>query len=243
MVLIKVDATDSTNLHLKSLLLNATLADYTVVSAAQQLKGRGQRGAEWQSDPYKNLTFSVLKKHTGLTVKKSFVLNIVVSLSIYNVLHELNIPDLSIKWPNDIMSDTSKIAGILIENTFQGTSISSSILGIGLNINQLIFKGLDSASSLKKITGITYNCDGVLHRVVEQLKYNFKRLAEGRGEALWKAYISVLFKKDTISNFTDTRQNVFKGCIKGVAKDGKLLITLEDSSQKSFDFKELKLHY
>ncbi|KKL27866.1 hypothetical protein LCGC14_2380850, partial [marine sediment metagenome] len=123
MHLIKLDATDSTNAYLRRLLLSTVPEDYTVVSAKQQTQGRGQMGTHWESEMDKNLTFSLLRRDLSIPADQGFILNICVSMALYAVLHRIKLPDLSIKWPNDILSGTSKIAGILIENKIQGPEI------------------------------------------------------------------------------------------------------------------------
>src|SRR6218665_3951820 len=114
MKVIKLDAIDSTNEFLKELLSKQTVENFTVVTAENQTKGKGQMGAVWNSEVGKNLIMSVLIKDffTGSSV--IYNLNIAVSLAVIQSLQEKKIPKLSIKWPNDIMSDPKKIGGILI---------------------------------------------------------------------------------------------------------------------------------
>ncbi|MGB5554991.1 MAG: biotin--[acetyl-CoA-carboxylase] ligase [Flavobacteriaceae bacterium] len=125
MRIIKLDATDSTNTHLKFLVQSGLAEDLTTVVAKQQRNGRGQMGTRWQSEPGKNLTFSVLKLLDGMAIENVFQLNVMVSLGIVAALEQLQIPDVSVKWPNDIMSGNLKICGILIENTFSNGQIQS----------------------------------------------------------------------------------------------------------------------
>ena len=154
MQLIKLNATDSTNNYLKKLMLETVLDDFSVVVTNHQTKGRGQMGSEWSSEKDKNLTFSVLKSKTSLLLHQQFMLSILVSLSIVKTLEGYNIPKLAIKWPNDILSDHHKIAGILIENSIKNQQIEFSVIGIGLNVNQEIFEGLPKVCSLKHILGM-----------------------------------------------------------------------------------------
>ena len=119
MQLIKLDAIDSTNEFLKGLSSNQLLENFTVVTAENQTKGKGQMGAIWNSEPSKNLIMSVLVTDFVTDINQIFDINIVVSVSIIQVLQDLNIPELSIKWPNDIMSYNKKIGGILIENSIK----------------------------------------------------------------------------------------------------------------------------
>jgi BirA family biotin operon repressor/biotin-[acetyl-CoA-carboxylase] ligase len=114
MSIIKLNAIDSTNDFLKVLSRNQSVDNFTTVVAQKQTNGKGQMGAVWQSEDGKNLIMSVLVKDVLQNVDEIFHLNIAVALSVIQVLEVFNIPNLSVKWPNDIMSDQKKICGILI---------------------------------------------------------------------------------------------------------------------------------
>ncbi|MEQ8217543.1 MAG: biotin--[acetyl-CoA-carboxylase] ligase [Arenibacter sp.] len=243
MQLIKLSATDSTNAYLKDLMFNNILGDFTVVMAHSQLKGRGQMGTNWLSDPGKNLTFSVLVKSLDSPVSEQFLLNIYVSLAIYDTLTQLNVPDLKIKWPNDIMSGHSKICGILIENILSGHHIQASIIGIGLNVNQLTFNNLPNVSSLKLLLGKTLDLDELLISIVENLKKLLGNQSKGGHNRLFELYESRLFRKDKPSTFKNQDDEMFMGFIKGVSSTGKLKILMEDNIMKEFNLKEVQLLY
>ena len=109
MHIIKLNAIDSTNSYLKELTSKQTVENFTVVMAENQTNGRGQRGANWEVETGKNLTFSVLIKDVLLNFEEVFNLNVVVAVSLFQTFIKLKIPDLSIKWANDILSDKKKI--------------------------------------------------------------------------------------------------------------------------------------
>lgn len=244
MQLIKLDATASTNVYLKELMQEASLADFTIVIANEQLNGKGQMGSSWQSEKGKNLTFSVLKHHANLNVRDQFYLNMVVSLAIFKTLNSFKIPDIHIKWPNDILSGKNKICGILIENIFFGQKITSSVIGIGLNVNQTQFAGLPNVSSLQLLKGKNFDLDEVLNLVVKNLEKLFIDFEKGLQESLKEAYLNVLFRKDKVSTFTNLKNNeLFTGIIRNVSEEGKLIVQVEDEILKSFDLKEVKLMY
>ena len=243
MQLIKLSATDSTNAYLKDLMFNNNFGDFTVVMAHTQLKGRGQMGTNWLSEPGKNLTFSVLVKSQGIQVSDQFLLNIYVSLAIYETLSQLHVPDLKIKWPNDIMSGHNKICGILIENILSGQHIQASIIGIGLNVNQLTFNNLPNVSSLKLLLGSSFNLEELLHNIVANLKSLIGKSREEEYKRLFEQYEARLFRKDKPSTFTDHNNEMFMGFIKGVSSGGQLKILMEDNIQKEFNLKEVRLLY
>jgi len=243
MQLIKLSATDSTNAYLKELMTSNNPADFTVIMAHTQLKGRGQMGTSWLSEPGKNLTFSVLIRPQGVEVADQFLLNIFVSLALYKTLSQLQIPDLKIKWPNDIMSGQSKICGILIENILTGQHIQASIVGIGLNVNQLAFNNLPNVSSLKLLLGRTFDLEELLVSIVENLKGLIGKNGEAEQENLFSLYETKLFRKDKPSTFIDQNNEMFMGFIKGVSSSGKLKILMEDNVLQEFNLKEVKLLY
>lgn len=239
MQIIKLNAIDSTNQYLHDLIGQISLEDFAVVTARYQTKGRGQRATTWQSEKDKNLIISVLKKEIDLNPQRQFLLNIVVSLALFKTLEILQIPKLSIKWPNDILSHDKKIAGILIELILKKNTIDKAIIGIGLNVNQTNFKDLPSASSLQNITGIHYDLNELLHKLLENFKYYFsiKNTAE-----LWTTYENLLFRKDKPSTFVGLSGDLFSGIIKGVSQRGKLMVKTENSIEE-FDLKSIKLLY
>jgi BirA family biotin operon repressor/biotin-[acetyl-CoA-carboxylase] ligase len=109
MQIIKLDAIDSTNRYLRDLVSEIPLEDFAVVAAKYQTHGRGQRATTWQSEKGKNLIISVLKKDISINIEHQFLLSIAVSLAVYKTLEAFQIPNLSIKWPNDILSRQNKI--------------------------------------------------------------------------------------------------------------------------------------
>jgi BirA family biotin operon repressor/biotin-[acetyl-CoA-carboxylase] ligase len=241
--MIKLDATDSTNTYLKNAMLSEVLDDFTIVVAREQLKGRGQMGAKWQSEPGKNLTFSVLKKNINLPVKSQFLLNIAVSMAVYKTLKTLQIPDLSIKWPNDILSGPSKICGILIENVVLRQNILSAVIGIGLNVNQQLFEDLPNVTSIKLLMGKTTPLDEVLEALVANMLEIFTAYRGLEVSDVKQSYEGLLFRKDKPSTFRDTENMMFMGFIRGISDEGKLKIELEDAVLREYDFKELQLLY
>ncbi|MEM6516028.1 MAG: biotin--[acetyl-CoA-carboxylase] ligase [Bacteroidota bacterium] len=242
MNIIKLDATKSTNDYLKKLNAEKSLSNFTVVVAKSQTNGRGQMGSTWESEDYKNLTFSVFVKELKLNIKHKFYLSIVAALAVLKAIEKLSIKQLHVKWPNDILAENQKIGGILIENVV-AKQIDSSIIGIGLNVNQTNFKDLPKANSLKKITGVHFDLDFLLSSILNQLNFFLQRLNSRNFKSLKAEYELSLFRKDKPSTFEDNSNIRFTGYIQGISEDGKLLLLLEDNVIESFDFKQLKLLY
>ena len=243
MKIIKLNATNSTNKYLKKLLQEKQVKDLSCIWALSQTQGRGQQGAKWISEPGKNLTFSVLKKFENLPSEYHFLLNMEVSLAIFRALKKLYIPDLAVKWANDILSSKKKICGILIENTLHKEQISSSIIGIGLNVNQVFFNDLPNVSSLQKIMGHPFDLEEVLLLICQELEVSLKSLSPTRFETMLDEYHTHLFRKDKPSTFEYPNGERFMGYIRGVSHNGQLQVEQEDALMSSFSLKEIKLLY
>ncbi|MBC7641740.1 MAG: biotin--[acetyl-CoA-carboxylase] ligase [Flavobacterium sp.] len=242
MNIIKLDATDSTNDFLKKLAANVATPNFTVVSAQMQTKGKGQQGSRWFSETGKNLIVSVLVKDVLSDINKIFDLNLAVTLSIYAVLSKLNIPNLSIKWPNDILSGNQKIAGILIENIIKSDQSVISIIGFGLNVNQTNFDNLPKASSLKNICNLEFDKNIILNEIVTILKENIDLIKFSKQNSLWELYQKLIFKKGVLMPFKNNNQ-IFMGIIQEISQNGKLKLLLENDVVKEFGIKELVMIY
>ena len=243
MEIIKLNATNSTNTYLKNLLKEKQVKDLSCIWALSQTQGRGQQGAKWISEPGKNLTFSILKKFENLSSEYHFLLNMEVSLAIFRALKKLYIPNLAVKWANDILSSKKKICGILIENTLHKEQISASIIGIGLNVNQVFFNDLPNVSSLQKIMGHPFDLEEVLLLICQELEVSLKSLSPTRFETMLDEYHTYLFRKDKPSTFEYPNGERFMGYIRGVSHNGQLQVEQEDALMSSFSLKEIKLLY
>ncbi|WP_428742378.1 biotin--[acetyl-CoA-carboxylase] ligase [Tenacibaculum sp.] len=240
MKIIKLNAIDSTNTFLKNMVSKMSIDDFTVVVAKTQTKGRGQMNSEWVVEEGKNLTFSVYSSFIGLDVTNHKYLNFCVSLSVYEALNDLKLPDLKVKWPNDILSGNKKLAGILIENSLKVSNISSSVIGIGVNVNQDSFsKKLPNASSIKMILKKEIDLDVLLDNILSKMKDKFDLLAKKEFQLLEKAYLQVLYKKNVPTMFKNSQNILFMGKIIGVSKSGNLQIELENETIQEFGLKEV----
>jgi biotin-[acetyl-CoA-carboxylase] ligase BirA-like protein len=242
MKLIKLDAIDSTNDFLKSLASKDEPDNFIVVTAENQTKGKGQMGAKWQSESGKNLVMSVLVKDFLYNNEEVFNLSVIVSLAVINALKTLNIPKLSIKWPNDIMSYNKKVGGILIENTLKSDGRIVSVVGIGLNVNQTNFDHLPNASSLAVICKTQFDKNVLPFLIVEKIKENIESW-EADSADFWKEYFNSLFRKGVPMPFKNLKNENFMGIIQGVSSVGKIQILLEDDSVSEFEIKEVQMLY
>lgn len=240
MKIIKLSAIDSTNSFLKDMVMNSTVEDFTVIVAEKQTSGRGQMNTTWVSEDGKNLIMSIFVSFSDFEIANQKYLNYAVSLSIFKAISYYKLPKLSVKWPNDILSEADKIAGVLIENSLQRNKIKSTIIGIGLNVNQDVFPTeLTNASSLKIKTGREFNVDEVLSTVLQEFQAHISLLKNEEFKALEEKYLGVLYKKNIPSMFKTDQNIFFMGKIVGVSPAGKLLIELSDETIQEFGLKEV----
>tara|TARA_R110002124_G_scaffold29283_1_gene102224 strand:- start:34035 stop:34565 length:531 start_codon:yes stop_codon:yes gene_type:complete len=165
------------------------------------------------------------------------------SLGLKNGLEKLQIPAISIKWPNDILSYKKKLCGVLIENQTLGDKIVSSVIGIGLNVNEMNFPQLPQATSMKLTSGINYDLGEVFEVISSEILSSLNKIAGNSSEALKQEYENVLFRKDRVSVFEDISGEKFSGIIRGISNSGKLKIELADESLQKYELKQIKMLY
>ncbi|MEX0981460.1 MAG: biotin--[acetyl-CoA-carboxylase] ligase [Bacteroidales bacterium] len=232
---------DSTNGEAARLRASGSVRGEFFVSAHFQQDGRGQAGRKWVSDPGKNLLMSWVVFPVFLSVNQQFQLSKAVSLAITDLLEGHSIP-CRIKWPNDIISNSGKIAGILIENSWQGREIRQSIVGIGLNINQKIFPVFPyPAVGMIGENGKEYNTDAICEEMVERLEKRYEQLRKGAMKKINSDYHALLFRLNEESLFS-TGDSEFTGRIEGVSETGELIVE-RGNRLYNFGFHELKMHY
>ena len=243
MKIIKLDAINSTNEYLKNYIQDKSIRNSHAVYTFNQTKGKGQRGKTWLSEPEKNLAFSICFFPKNLKVNDQFCLNMTVSLFIINTLKSLKIPNLSIKWPNDILSGEKKICGILNEIKVKGNMIDNIIIGFGINVNQDNFENLPNASSLKLIKNINYDLDVLVSLIIQDLKsYNYlKTFSEQELKTLHNNYYKNLYGTSKFETFVDLNNIVFKGKIISLNRSGVVKIKKKDTSVKNYNFHEIQM--
>lgn len=217
--------------------------DETILWADQQQAGRGQQGAKWKSESGSSLTFSLFRRFTSFPARYPFYLNLAVSLGVKEAMTELGVSQVRIKWPNDILSYSGKLCGILVENQIEKDKLASSVIGLGINVNETRFHDLPNATSMRLATGQVYNREEVLRLVAEKV---FKRIRALNSESLDQmklAYETALFRKDVVSTFGQPDGGFRSGIIRGVNTLGELLVQWDDDSIQAYRPKELQLLY
>lgn len=211
----------------------------TVIYAGEQSNGRGQQGNKWVSSYDKNLTASIILYPKSLKATSQFIISKIVSVALVNLLSEYT-TGISIKWPNDIYAGDDKIAGILIEHSIKGDSLESSVVGIGLNLNQSIFSSdLPNPVSLGMITGMEHNRETILSELCRHIDSLYHMVGKGNFKPVDTAYRTHLYRCDKYCDYR-VKGLVIKGRIEGVDEFGRLLLQDEGGAIKAYSFKEIE---
>jgi len=224
---------------------NTKPAEGTVIRAANQSAGRGQMGSRWQSAPGQNLLLSVILYPDWLEASKQFYLSMAVALgSMSNVQQRMSNaqvhPPFAIKWPNDLYIGVKKVGGILIQNAVSGSRLQSSVVGIGLNVNQLEFDpALPNPTSLAAVFGKKFDLDEVAEHLLERLDWRYEQLRRGSRAALKTEYEHSLLGFGEMARYARADGSEFEGIVRGVTEEGRLRIENKAGREETFGLKEV----
>ena len=231
--------TGSSNDEMHRLLENGDLEEGTVVRADYQSAGKGHNGNTWSSEPGKNMLFSILLKPDFLPLKSAFQVSRIVSLSLVNMIDKQGIRA-KIKWPNDILVDSRKISGILIENSIINGRISHAVMGVGLNVNQEIFNDkIPDPTSMALEKGCHFDMKLLLDDFRTALEGWYQALQSGEIEKIEHAYLDRLYLLGKYSYYSDANGK-FAASIKRVLPEGELELVLKNGEIRRYGFKEVE---
>ena len=240
-----LDYTESTNSYAIDMLKNVNLAEGTIVQTEHQTMGRGQRGNAWNTEKSSNLTASLIIKPTFLNLNNHYFLYQISALACYDALSEiLNSSqfDIKIKWPNDILVNNLKIAGILIENNINNSKINWSVIGLGLNINQTNFDDNFKATSLKKLCNKDTDINVVLELFCKHFEKYYLMLKSNKIIQIKEGYLKCFFGLNNWMHF-EIEGSTEKFFIEGINETGLLQLKSENGSLHYFDVKSIKWKY
>lgn len=203
----------------------------------KQTKGKGQRGSSWYSEPDKNLTFSIVLKHKSLNVSSLFLLNVAVSLAVHKVLATFS-DMIFIKWPNDFVHvNKGKIGGMLIENSISGNHVQYSVVGLGINVNQVQFP-FPSTGSLRHLVGFDISLGYLLEEALASIEVYYNQLIRGELDTFIPSYLDRLYRFQKWAAYDDGAP--FEGKIVDVEQDGRLVIQKQNGMTHRYSLKSIK---
>ncbi len=232
----------STNTYALEILAKSKPPEGTVIAAHHQTAGRGQIGSHWESEPGKNLTFSVILYPGFLPVRRQFLLTQALSLGVADALGPYIPSGLTIKWPNDLYIHDHKIGGILLQNNVSSGQIVHTVAGFGINVNQTEFRSdAPNPVSLSQITGRKMALEALMEALCPALERRYLQLREGAFVQIKKDYLNRLYRLMEDTLFRRTADDmVFSGRIVGVRDDGKLVVA-HRGGEEEFGFREVRV--
>ena len=233
---------ESTNQYLQNLLNEGIDIVDNIVVTDYQTSGKGQGKNVWESENGKNLLFSIALDMSFLKAENQFLLTQIVSVTMINVLKKyLPEESLSIKWPNDIYFNNKKIAGILIKNEIRGMMMGTSIIGIGLNVNQTSFnEDLPNPISMKMITGNDFELETILNDICFELRaLSYEQYRNTHSSQLTAhSYIKYLYRYKQWASYEHEGQ-VKEMMIIGYDQFGRLILKEKNDREVVCDLKEI----
>lgn len=237
MKIIHLSQTTSTNDYIKSV---GQTDKIIVVTTQYQTRGRGQSGA-WISDQGQNLLFSLKIQPDGIPASQGFILSQANALALRDTLTAY-LPEVSVKWPNDIYADAKKICGTLIENSLSGKNIHQCVIGTGININQVSFPpGLAApATSLRLLTQRAIPVMQVLDYFLTHFQHYYTLVQDREWQTIRQQYHQSLYQRDVERLYAD-QDGIFTGIIQMVEPDGHIIILDHQGRQRRYAFKEVRM--
>ncbi len=231
---------ESTNNYCKLLDLNA-VEEFTVVCAHSQISGIGQQGNRWESEPHKNLTFSIILKPTFLAAADQYQLTMTLSLAISDLLYsELGRDDITIKWPNDIYVGNKKICGTLVTCQLRQGYLANAICGVGLNVNQIHFPTwLPNPVSMMQIDGQQRDLVSLLERLIQTIEQRYRSLQQGDSQTIRQTYLERLYKMGIPANYA-YQGTTIEATITGVDHYGHLILQTPANKKHICSLKEIR---
>jgi BirA family biotin operon repressor/biotin-[acetyl-CoA-carboxylase] ligase len=231
---------NSTNMVAEMLIAQGKPLEGSVISARFQRGGQGMGKNFWESRTGENLLMSIIVYPTFIRPDQQFLLNKISSMAVMDTVMYFIMPEgISIKWPNDIYAGQGKISGILIKNVISGNKITSSIIGIGLNVNQVDFSNqIPNPVSMKMITDKTFNIIKVRKQLCAYFDHYYSLLCRGMFEEIDKLYLHALLNHNVEARYRVSNET-FTGIIEGVTEFGRLQVK-HGSRLREFDIKEIE---
>lgn len=234
-----LEKTASTNAYLQEMPEQERVS--RVVFADEQTAGKGMGSNTWESGAGLNLTFSMGLDLSFLQASNQFLLSQAVPLGLLDVLDGMLAEPAQVKWPNDIVVDGRKLAGILINSTIHGAMMGVSVIGIGLNVNQMRFQDWPTHPvSLKGLLGHEVELEPLLHQLVEAVGKKVETLPTPEGIAkIQKEYLGRLYR------YRQWAEYEVEGCrvrrfITGIDPFGRLETMDESGMRLVYDIKEIR---
>ncbi len=212
--------------------VEAGAPDLSLMVADQQTQGRGRFQRRWITNPGAALAFSLILRPTRREIGSLMRFSPLGALAIWQALRDSLGLSAEIKWPNDILLNQLKVAGILVENAWSGTALQAVIVGIGINIapsavpepSELMFP----ATCLETVLGHPVERWSLLHDILESLITWRSHLDSDEFQRTWENHLAFKGKWVRISGSSGPDQI---GQVLGLGQDGSLRLLSQSGIQ------------
>jgi len=236
--IIRLHEIDSTNRYLMEE-CDACDDQIIVATAEYQSAGKGMGTNSWESEPKKNLLFSILVHPNRLPIARQFMLSMTEALALHDVLIQFS-DEIRIKWPNDIYWRDKKLSGTRIDTTLSQKGIRKFVIGTGVNVNQILFKSdAPNPVSLAQIVERELDCDALLQQIVEAFAQRYEMLYNGAYAQLSADYHANLYRSHGFFLYR-TADGEMQAALIEVEDDGTLVLRDERGVISSYHFKEIE---
>lgn len=234
------DELDSTNKYAKSLKSEAPLHG-TLILADNQVKGIGQYQRTWEVSSGLNLTFSLIFQPE--TQHAFNVLTIACALAVANICTKETGKKFRIKWPNDVICNGKKIAGILTEGIYSGNDFERLVIGIGLNVNERQFNGelQETASSLCLLAGKTFSREMLLTALLAEIEKNYQAWYAKNVDLIKTANKNMIGFGDWVTLIIDGKEQPEKQKFLGVDENGALIALNKELELNTFFYEQIRI--
>ena len=233
------DSLNSTNETLGQLSKKIELQNGFYITSDYQKSGKCQNNDKWDSNPKENLLISIFL-NLDLNIENLFMLNQLASLAVLDTLSKFLEQKIEIKWPNDVYVDNKKFSGILINNMVKGGIINSSVIGIGINVNQTNFNKKYIATSMKLLSKKDFKLNEIEKILMKNIKKQSMILLEKKISLLSSRYNNHLYGKNLDSLFILNKKRIYAKVIE-VNQNGKIKLMFGDGEVNEFSQNEVKL--
>lgn len=236
-----LEVVESTHAMLQQMTERGELVCGRVLSADFQTGGRGQGSNSWHSKYGQNILMSLCWCPAALSASRQFGISVAVSMAVVKMLKQHKIPEVRIKWPNDIWSGDRKLAGLLVSNTISGNMIAQSIVSLGLNVNEPEFPAeLPNPVSMRMLSGLEYDCMMLMRSLLELIREHLGLLDRGNIDALEEEFRLNLLGLGQKRVFSVA--GIITTCmIEGVDEYGRLRLMHHDGTISAYDMSEIKM--
>ena len=224
------DSIDSTN-NCARAVAGCGAREGTIIIAEHQTAGKGRLGRQWEANPNENLIFSiVLRPKLGPDALNLLPLYVAVAVS--QAIETMTGLPVECKWPNDLLINNRKVAGILIEASTKSNDVEHVVIGIGINVNQHRFSGelQTKATSLKLALGREVDRGALFQEILSSLESNYNTISSDGFHSIvptWLSRSSMINRKISVSQ----QGTVISGIVKGLSNEGGLVLKTATSER------------